>query len=254
MNDEKQERKSGIQVIARATAILRALSDHPGGMSLAAIAAAVELPRSTVQRIIYALEVEKLVESLRPGSGYRLGPALGMLSQKSYGDIVVLVRKELQRLCHELEETVALSCIRSHQICVIDRVLAETRLGVMFPLGYSLPGHSTSDGKILLSTLDDETIAEWIGETPELFTEHTLNKSSLLAQFGSIRQNSIAEDHEEHAYGICSVSTLIATYMGMYAITIVSPKERYFKHIERYRLALLESKTHIEAQLSQAYL
>lgn len=254
MNDEKQERKAGIQVIARATAIMRALSDHPGGMSLAAIATAVDLPRSTVQRIIYALEVEKLVESLRPGSGYRLGPALGMLSQKSYGDIVVLVRKELQRLSHDLEETVALSCIRSHQICVIDRMLAETRLGVIFPLGYSMPGHSTSDGKILLSTLDNASVAEWVGETPERFTEYTLDQAGLMTQFESIRRCSIAEDHEEHAYGICSVSTLIATYMGMYAITIVSPKERYFKNIERYRLALLESKAHIEAQLNQAHL
>lgn len=59
-------RHNGIQVIARAGAIMRALGDNPQGLSLAAIAQIVDLPRSTVQRIITALEAEYLVETLAP--------------------------------------------------------------------------------------------------------------------------------------------------------------------------------------------
>ncbi|MFM2480823.1 IclR family transcriptional regulator [Celerinatantimonas sp. YJH-8] len=249
MTEEKPGKKTGIQVIARAAAIMRALGANPKGLSLTAIAGIVELPRSTVQRIIYALESEKLVKSLKPGNGYQLGPALALLSQKSYGDIILLIRRELQELSNSIDETVALSCIRSNQICVIDRVVAETKLGVIFPLGYSMPGHSTSDGKILLSTLSQSLIFKWVGTQPQKFTEHTLQLDELLTQIATIRETGFAEDHEEHSYGICSISTLLPTYMGDFAITVVAPKERYFKNLEHYKEALSLCKIAIEQNI-----
>ncbi|NLY64963.1 MAG: helix-turn-helix domain-containing protein, partial [Alcaligenaceae bacterium] len=51
-----ESRQGGIQVIARSGAILRALAANPQGISLATIANHVKLPRSTVQRIVNALE------------------------------------------------------------------------------------------------------------------------------------------------------------------------------------------------------
>lgn len=63
---------SGIQVIARAAAVMRALGSNPQGLSLAAIAQIVDLPRSTVQRIITALEAEFLVEALGPVAVFAL--------------------------------------------------------------------------------------------------------------------------------------------------------------------------------------
>ncbi len=51
-SSREDEKTGGIQVIARAAKILNALGEHPGGMSLGEIAHAVDLPRSTVQRIV----------------------------------------------------------------------------------------------------------------------------------------------------------------------------------------------------------
>ena len=56
----KKSEKSGIQLIARSAAILRTLRDHPNGVSLGQIAANVDLPRSTVQRIIGALQTGRV--------------------------------------------------------------------------------------------------------------------------------------------------------------------------------------------------
>lgn len=50
--------KSPVQVIARAASILRALEDQPTGLSLGQIAQRVQLARSTVQRIVAALEAK----------------------------------------------------------------------------------------------------------------------------------------------------------------------------------------------------
>src|SRR5205807_1695051 len=48
----------GVQVIARAASVLRALENRPEGLSLGQIAKEVGLARSTVQRIVAALQAE----------------------------------------------------------------------------------------------------------------------------------------------------------------------------------------------------
>jgi DNA-binding Lrp family transcriptional regulator len=93
----EDEKPGGIQVIARAAAILNVLGKHPGGMSLGEIAQEVALPRSTVQRIVAALDSAQLVRSSGAG-GLRLGPALLKLISSVHSDVVDLVRPFLERL------------------------------------------------------------------------------------------------------------------------------------------------------------
>jgi DNA-binding IclR family transcriptional regulator len=50
--------RQGIQVISRAAKILRSLEGKSDGLSLSVIAKSVDLPRSTVQRIVHALASE----------------------------------------------------------------------------------------------------------------------------------------------------------------------------------------------------
>lgn len=90
-SSREDEKTGGIQVIARAAKILNALGEQPGGMSLGEIAQAVELPRSTVQRIVAALDSAELVRSSGAG-GLRLGPALLKLISSVHTDVVDLVK------------------------------------------------------------------------------------------------------------------------------------------------------------------
>ena len=78
----------GVQVIARAAAVLRALG--PDGMSLGKLAQATGLPRSTVQRIVDALAAENLVEVA--AGGVRPGWGLQQLAQSAHTDITVRAR------------------------------------------------------------------------------------------------------------------------------------------------------------------
>src|SRR5258707_10206856 len=68
--------KSQVQVIARAATILRALEEENAGLNLGQIAQRVNLARSTVQRIVAALETEKLVIAATPNGRVRLGPTI----------------------------------------------------------------------------------------------------------------------------------------------------------------------------------
>jgi predicted ArsR family transcriptional regulator len=69
VKDTHDDDRGGVQAIARAASVLRALGARGQGMSLSEIAAAVDLPRSTVQRLVQALQQERLVETGTPGAG-----------------------------------------------------------------------------------------------------------------------------------------------------------------------------------------
>ena len=71
---------AGIQVIARAAKVLRALESRPDGLSLAEIARKVGLARSTVQRIVAALAIEEFVTEAQPGRGVRIGAGLARIA------------------------------------------------------------------------------------------------------------------------------------------------------------------------------
>ena len=102
--------RNGIQVIARAAAILRALKTNPSGLSLGQIAEIVRLPRSTVQRIVAALQSESMVIADASGGGLRLGPELNALAEATRYNIVESCRLLLTELTQATGETADLFC------------------------------------------------------------------------------------------------------------------------------------------------
>lgn len=243
---------SGIQVIARAAAIIRALGSNPQGLSLAAIAQVVELPRSTVQRIINALKEEFLVEALGPSGGFRLGPALGQLINQTQTDIISLVRPHLAALTEQLQESVCLSSLVGDKTYVVDRIVAERELRVVFPIGINAPAYATASGKALLAELPVETLQNLLPAVLPVFTPKTLDRAALLAQLAQLGSSGTAEDHDEYIEGLSSHAVALDTYLGRYAIAIVAPSSRAMSRADVFRQALLACKQDIERAIGRA--
>src|SRR5882672_9972773 len=108
--------KSGIQVISRAASILRALRDQPEGLSLGQIAERVDLPRSTVQRIVQALVAERLLMAASPTGRVRLGMEILALANNSKIDIVEAAHQHLKALSAATGETVDLAVLRKDHV------------------------------------------------------------------------------------------------------------------------------------------
>lgn len=246
-HDIDETRAGGIQVIARASAIMRTLGEHPKGLSLAAIAQQVGLARSTVQRIVAALESEALVEPIRPGTGFRLGPAFAQMVHMTHVDIVTIARKALEELSEAVQESVILSCMRRQQSSVIDRVVAEHPLRVVFPVGQPMPMHATADGKVFMSTLTDREVSECLGPLLPRLTPHTVDLPGLLAQLTEIRRTGIAFDHEESITGISACSILVPTFAGPHAVAIVAPTARFTERADLFIESLHTCKASIMA-------
>ena len=125
---QRGRRRVEVQVIARAAAILRSLEDQPSGLSLGQIAQRVGLARSTVQRIVSALEVEKLVIAASPTGRVRLGPAILRLATSVQTDFVTIARPFMVKLSNELRETVDVASVKRDHLVFIDQVVGPQRL------------------------------------------------------------------------------------------------------------------------------
>src|SRR5882724_6705732 len=104
--------RGGIQVIARAAAILRSLQHAPDGLSLGEIGSRVSLARSTVQRIVAALANEQLIASASRNARVKLGPALIQLAAAADAGTEAFVRPFMRDLARLSDETVDLSVLR----------------------------------------------------------------------------------------------------------------------------------------------
>ena len=151
-----RETVSGIQVISRAASILRAVKTHNAGMSLGQIAEKIDLPRSTVQRIVAALEAERLLISSSNGGGIQLGPELLSLGGAARYNVVERCRSHLDSLMERTGETVDLSVLRGKRMVFLDQVQGTARLRTISSIGEEFPLTSTANGRACLAELDVE--------------------------------------------------------------------------------------------------
>ncbi|WP_369788560.1 IclR family transcriptional regulator [Rouxiella sp. WC2420] len=254
MNNEilaDEERSGGIQVISRAAAILNALGSHPEGLSLGAIANEVQLPRSTVQRIVAALAEEGMVRTEGAG-GVRLGPMLLRLVSTIHTDVIAIASPYLQQLCNETEETVSLGRASGRQISNIHYIVAERELRVVPKFGLNLPIYSTSAGRALLSMKSNQEIRQLVGETLEPATKNTVKDiSTLLTKIEQVRSTGISMESGETVLGVSTMSTAIETILGHYSISVLMPTERFGSRQQIVEQAILRCKESLIGEIGR---
>ncbi|MES2394000.1 MAG: IclR family transcriptional regulator [Acidobacteriota bacterium] len=242
---DRNSRDSGIQLIARAAQILRALGDSTG-LSLAGIAENVGLARSTVHRIVLALEAERLVSCNGPGQ-YRLGPEILHLAEACKLDLFRDVHPYIVRLSRELDETVDLSVRAGHLVTVVDQAIAMRRLRVEAALGRSFPLYCTASGKAILAALPDEMGQALISGPLETFTSKTVaSRAELQKQIAEVRRVGVAYDIEELSVGLCAIGSCLNLGNGdVIAVSVPVPAGRFYGQEDHFARTLSRFLTEI---------
>jgi DNA-binding IclR family transcriptional regulator len=173
---DTEKHPSGIQVISRAAAILRTLSNTP--MSLGSIANATGLPRSTVQRIVEALAQEALVEA--GAQGVRLGWGLTEIAKRNQTCIVTTARPVLETLFARTHETVDISTALGGEVSFLDRIISDQELRVVSFPDKPRPLYAKANGKALLACLSNREIERLFSAELTPLTEHTLTRREQL--------------------------------------------------------------------------
>jgi DNA-binding IclR family transcriptional regulator len=242
--------RPGIQAIARAGSVLRALEAAPGGLGLGELSAAVSLPKSTVHRLTAALADEDLVASA-PGGRIVLGAGLSRLAAAGAAALPARLRPALEALSHRTGETADLAVLAGDTVRFVDQVPGPQRLRAVSAVGEEFPLYCTANGKALLAALGPDRARELVPGRLRRLTPHTItSRRALAAELEGAASAGVAFDREEHSVGISAVGAAVRSPGGpVAALSVPVPTARFTGFEERLASAVSDAAREASALL-----
>lgn len=211
-----------LQSLARGLAVLAALGDTPGGMTLSAVARATGLARATARRSLltlqelgYAVSDERLFSPLPRVLDLGYAPLSGL----SLGEIAA---PHLAELVRRVNDSASVAVLEGDDIRYVGRVAASRTVRVHLPPGTRLPAHATSLGRVLLAGLPAAERARWLARV-ELapLTGFTLtDRGRLAAELDRIADDGFALVDQELEEGLRSVAVPVRGRGGVVAAAV----------------------------------
>ena len=167
-----------MQAIDRAFTVLRAVASRPGTSTLADVTRKAGLPKSTVLRLLIALEDQGAVQ--RVGGRYAIGPGLATLSHRGapVSALKEVARPHLVELAEQLQENVSLTIDDGDATLYIDTAVSESSVMVQDWTGERIPYHASAGGLALMSTWPDDVIADHVDAGLVPYTPSTVVTSA----------------------------------------------------------------------------
>jgi DNA-binding IclR family transcriptional regulator len=253
---DERERRSGVQVLARAATILRLLAaDSSGGLTFSELVARAGLPRTTVHRLRYALEEEGFVCADEDTGRLHLGAGLLELAIASRRDLPTAVSPYLERLARELNETVDLGVLDgAHVLFIAQHPAPQRALMVVSRVGVRFPAFCTASGKVLLAQLPREDLMRLLPSKLETPAQHaSVSRAHVLRELEDVRRTGLGYDREEHHLGICGVGVAVTGIDGSQAaISVPMPAARFHADADAVSATLLRVRDEIHIALQGA--
>lgn len=241
----KDSPQSGdVRLIARAAAILRALVEQPRGASLGELAKATGIPRSTVQRLVNALEAERMVRTNSRQPGVRLGVELCRMAAFVEGDARDILRPYAERLLDQFQESVDITYWDNDAPVVIETFDSPQALRAVSHIGARLPLHCTASGKAHLSLMDPgRRLALLAGPLTRHTARTRIDPSEVAAEIDASARLGYFIDRDEFTEGLCAVAmTLDEPSLSDFSIAIVAPAQRFEANLEAYVEKMFEAR------------
>lgn len=207
-------RASGqVQSLSRALWLMNALAECPQGLSLSEVAHRVQLPTSTVHRLLTTLQNERYVRFESDRSVWLIGVQafqVGSTFVRSR-DIVAMARPYMRRLMEESGETVNLAIADRTEVVYLAQVECHKMMRAIAGPGGRANMHCSGVGKALLAYASPSELGEILQtkslprETPKTISKPEALKSELV----KIRRRGYAIDDEENAVGLRCVAGVI---------------------------------------------
>lgn len=210
--------------------ILEALAVSPGGVS--DMARRVDLPKSTVARLLATLESAEAVERGPDGLSYRVGPAVRGLAAAIDGSIglVEMARPTLARLAALTNEAAGFAVADGHQVHYLAQADSDRNVQVRDWTGELIPMHLVPSGLVMLAHWPDKDIASYVSRPLEGETSRSITDArQLKARLVEVRQDGYAWGRGEFAEGINSVGAPVLDEAGgvLGAVHIHGPAYRF---------------------------
>jgi DNA-binding IclR family transcriptional regulator len=228
----QERRRSSIQSIDRATAILKALASGPRRLGVSELADRLGLARPTVHGLLQTLQAHGFVEQDRHSDKYQLGPGLLQLGY-SYLDLNELRARSIgyaDRLAARTAAAVRVGVMHGASVVVVHHVFRPDAAFGVLEVGLQLPLHASSLGKAVLAFSPTELVEDLLAEPLPRLTKQTLDEAALRRELVTIRDQGVATERDEAVLGESSAAAPIFDHGGhaVGAIGVVDATERIF--------------------------
>jgi len=195
--------------VDRALRILTVIGGSSSGLSLDELAIRLDIPKSSLHRLLAALKHRGFVSQPEQAGPYFLGSEMLATAFRFHDmlDLRALIHPLLVRLSAELNETTHMAVLDQAEIVYQDKVEASRAIKMSSVIGGRNPAHATGVGKALLAWTypTDEAIGAWAqlwGPLPRR-TDRTVAAAPQLArELDRIRKRGFAMDLEENETGV----------------------------------------------------
>jgi len=231
-NDPAAKRRTSIQSIDRATAILKALASGPRRLGVSELADRLGLARPTVHGLLQTLQSHGFVEQDRHSDKYQLGPGLLQLGY-SYLDLNEMRARSIAQADHLASRTAAavrVGVMHGSSVVVVHHVFRPDATFGVLEVGLQLPLHASALGKAVLAFSGSQVVDDLLAEPLLKLTKQTLTAAELRNELGVIRDSGISTERDEAVLGESSVAAPIFDHGGQAvgAIGVVDSTDRIF--------------------------
>ncbi len=228
----------GVQSVDRALYVLELLARR-GEAGVTELASDIGVHKSTVSRLLAALEDRELVEQAFERGKYRLGFGILRLANAVSGrlDVTRQGREICERLALDVGETVNIAVLRSEYAVNVDQARGPSAISTHNWVGELTPLHATSSGKVLLAFMAADARRDLLAAAGmQRFTEHTITSVERLeAQLQEVSRTGYVVSSEELEPGLNAVAAPIRDHIGgvIAALSVSGPAYRLT--VERVR-------------------
>lgn len=199
-----------IQSIVKASKILELILNENRHMGISDFSRHLNMPKATIQNMVFTLEQVGYIEKDPMTMKYRLGPLLFQMGMHYANnmDLTILARVWLEKLCSEYNESTRAGIMMGEKVIVVMEIDPDNSY-IAFPgPGSVIPAHTSAIGKILLAYMPDKRRKRIIDNTSFTpLTEKSITTAEALqAELAEINNSGIAFDREESLKGLTCVA------------------------------------------------
>ncbi|HET7421804.1 MAG TPA: IclR family transcriptional regulator [Candidatus Dormibacteraeota bacterium] len=231
-NRPGEKRRSSIQSLDRATAILKALASGPRRLGVSELSERLGLARPTVHGLLQTLQAHGFVEQDPYSDKYQLGPGLLQLGY-SYLDLNELRSRSIahaDNLARRTGAAVRVGVMHGSSVVVVHHVFRPDAAFGVLEVGLQLPLHATALGKAILAFSPAQVLEDLLTDQLPRLTRQTLNATGLRKELAVVRDSGVATERDEAVLGESSVAAPIFDHGGQAVggIAVVDATERIF--------------------------
>jgi IclR family pca regulon transcriptional regulator len=205
-----------LEALARGLRIIQTFGQDRRQLSLSDIARLVDLPRASVRRTLHTLIHLGFAET--DGRMFRLTPRVLTLAGAylAANPISTLLQPALERLSTDISEACSAAVLDGDDMVMIAHASPARVLQLSGQIGLRVPAVSSSLGRILLASFDDDWLTAFLAHSkPKQLTPHTIvDKDALQHAIRKARRDGYSLVDQEVELGFRSISVALRRLDG----------------------------------------